>query len=427
MNTCDSVGSRHAAPSWRALSLFAAIVLSGAGAAAVAGPFSAYKAEVAGAWTVEAPPADVGAATLDEAPVDEFSKGLFGSGNRDASPPEVPQVLAPTLINLSDELANLSARGMNSVVSISVERAMAAPPNPFGFSMRQGEQVQRGQGSGVIVDAQGLILTNHHVVQGADSVQVSMADGAQFAATVVGSDAATDVAVVRLDNPPDDLQALPFGDSDAVRPGQLTMAIGNPFGLAGSVSLGIVSAIGRDRMGITDYEDFIQTDTAINPGNSGGALIDMHGNLVGINTAIFSRSGGSQGIGFAVPSNMANRVMNQLIEHGTVTRGWLGVGIGEVPEKVAAALGIDANHGVLISSVDPNGPAARAGLRDGDVVLSIDGAPMDDVDALRYRVAEMAPGSRPNVDVVNGEGRTTLRVELGERPVTPQRVARQRR
>lgn len=376
----------------------AVIALTVGGAVALAGPLADWKTTLP--MLGEAPSADVADDT-------KFFRR-----------PVVPTAaLAPTLASLSDEMATLSEHGMQSVVSIAVRRNVEVGANPFQFGLRMPQQrEQQGQGSGVIVDAEGLIMTNHHVVDSANEVIVSMADGSQYTAKVIGSDAATDIALVRLDEPPADLSPLELGDSDAVRPGQLTMAIGNPFGLSGSVSLGIVSATGRARMGITDYEDFIQTDTAINPGNSGGALIDVHGRLIGINTAIFSRSGGSQGIGFAVPSNMARHVMDQLIEHGEVTRGWLGVGIAEVPAKVAEALGIEDGAGVLISSVEPGGPAEQAGLRAGDVVLSLDGTHLDNVDTLRFRIAEMAPGTAPELEVARPDGRQRLDVALGERP-----------
>ena len=332
---------------------------------------------------------------------------------------QTPRALTPGLAALSDELADLTERGMSSVVAISIRRPAPQTMNPFGFgfgpTQPQGRFAQ-GQGSGVIVSDDGLILTNHHVVDSATEVRVALPDGTETTATVVGSDPATDVAVVRLDDAPAGLVPLPFGDSDEVRAGQLCMAIGNPFGLDGSASLGIVSATGRDRMGITDYEDFIQTDTAINPGNSGGALIDMHGNLIGINTAIFSRSGGSQGIGFAIPANMARHIMDQLIEDGSVSRGWLGVQIAPVPTKVAGTLQLGAGTGVYIAAVDPDGPAADGGLRDGDVVTSVDGIPMNDVDQLRYLVADLGPGHRARVDVARADGVTRLEVELGQRP-----------
>ncbi len=322
-------------------------------------------------------------------------------------PSSIETALAPSLIALSGELAALTESAMSGVVSIQTQTARRGMFPPGG-----------GEGSGVVVDTQGHVLTNHHVIDGASSVTVALSDGQTISATVVGSDAATDVALVRLSEVPVGIVPIGFGDSDAVRAGQLTMAIGNPFGLSGSASLGMVSATGRDRVGITDFENFIQTDAAINPGNSGGALIDMHGRLIGINTAIFSRSGGSQGIGFAIPSNMAREVMSELLESGEVTRGWLGVRISGVPPKLGESLGV--TQGVLVAGVDPGGPAALGGLLEGDVITSIDGAAMADVDALRYQVASLDPGHVASIDLHRSGGPAQVQVMLGERPAPSQ-------
>ena len=250
------------------------------------------------------------------------------------------------------------------------------PPRPSG-----------GHGSGVIVDEAGVIITNHHVIQGANSLRVQLADGRTFDAELVGTDPATDVAVVRLVHEGDALfPALELADTDP-RPGETVIAIGNPFGLDNSVSTGIVSATGRDRMGITDFEDFIQTDAAINPGNSGGALIDARGQLIGINTAIYSL-GGSQGIGFAIPTSLVRDVMDDLEEHGRVSRGWLGVSIRSIPGCRAGADG-----GAAVDYVDPASPAASSGLQAGDVVVSVDGQAVTDADGLRHAVARHAAGT----------------------------------
>ncbi|MFT6397912.1 MAG: S1-C subfamily serine protease [Bradymonadia bacterium] len=322
-------------------------------------------------------------------------------------PASIETALAPSLLALSDELAGLTERAMSGVVSIQTQTARGGRFNPGG-----------GEGSGVVVDREGHILTNHHVVQGASSVTVALSDGRTIEATVVGSDAATDIALVRLSELPSDLTPIEFGDSDSVRAGQLTMAIGNPFGLSGSASLGMVSATGRDRVGITDFENFIQTDAAINPGNSGGALIDMRGRLIGINTAILSRSGGSQGIGFAIPSNMAREVMAELLESGEVTRGWLGVRIGPLPPKLGESFGLA--EGVLVAGVDTGGPAALGGLRAGDVITAIDGVPTSDVDTLRYQVASLDPGHLASIHLSRESGPAEVQVMLGERPAPRQ-------
>lgn len=418
MNTPKPSGPRRASIARRAvlsLLLLSGLVAAGVAAPALAGTWSNTTRGVAAVTAAageksDPPPPNAGSVAVPNA-LPPAGSVAVPSALPPAASPSVPSALAPGLAGLSNELADLSERGMESVVSIAVARTV--PTRSYGFGP-SGESVQRGQGSGVVVSEDGYILTNNHVVDSATEVMVTTSNGEQLAASVVGTDPATDLAVVRLDAPPSGLRPLAFGDSDAVRPGQLALAIGNPFGLAGSVSLGIVSATGRDQMGITDYEDFIQTDTAINPGNSGGALIDMHGRLIGINTAIFSRSGGSQGIGFAVPANMAQRVMDALVTDGAVARGWLGVGIAELPVKVANAQGVDG--GVVVSSVDPRGPAGRAGLREGDIVLSIDGTPMDDVDRLRFRVADLGPGHPAQLRILRADGESTLVVPLGERP-----------
>lgn len=318
------------------------------------------------------------------------------------------------LVSHSDAMADLIANASPAVVNISSVRSQPdnarrgfAPPRPSG-----------GHGSGVIVDEAGVIITNHHVIQGANSLRVQLADGRTFDAELVGTDPATDVAVVRLVHEGEALfPALELADSDP-RPGETVIAIGNPFGLDNSVSTGIVSATGRDRMGITDFEDFIQTDAAINPGNSGGALIDARGQLIGINTAIYSRSGGSQGIGFAIPTSLVRDVMDDLQEHGRVSRGWLGVSIRSIPEKLARAVGADG--GAAVDYVDPASPAASSGLQAGDVVVSVDGQAVTDADGLRHAVARHAAGTEVSLEVVRDGAPLALPITLGERPAPDQ-------
>jgi len=276
-----------------------------------------------------------------------------------------------------------------------------------------------GLGSGVIVtdpaagDAK-LVLTNHHVIADADRIVVRTAGGQRLNATVIGSDAESDIAVLRLEGDTSKLVALPFGNSERIRLGDVVLAVGNPFGVGQTVTMGIVSAKGRSNMGIVDYEDFIQTDAAINPGNSGGALIDMEGNLIGINTAILARGGGNVGIGFAIPSSMAQRIVHSLLTDGEVRRGWLGVVIQELDAELAQALGVDATQGVVVSDMEKGGPGAKAGLRQGDVILSVDGKAVESTGALRNLVAATGAAKRVTLSVMRGKQPMTLNVTLGE-------------
>jgi serine protease Do len=287
---------------------------------------------------------------------------------------------------------------------------------PSGRPGRRGtiqQPPQEGLGSGVIVSADGYILTNNHVVQGADTIKVSLNDGRELTAKVVGTDPQTDLAVVKVDAK--DLPAITFADSERVEVGDRVLAVGNPFGVGQTVTSGMVSGLGRATMGL-DYEDFIQTDAAINPGNSGGALVDAEGRLIGVNTAILSRSGGSQGIGFAIPANLARNVMEQLASGGKVVRGYLGVSIQDVTPALAAEFKLKAHEGALVGEVVPGGPAAKAGLQDGDVIKELGGKAVTDARHLKLTVANFAPGaSVPAVVLRDGQ---TIKVDLkvGERP-----------
>ena len=270
--------------------------------------------------------------------------------------------------------------------------------------------VQRGLGTGVIVRADGYILTNHHVVKDADEVQVRLSTGQLSPAEVVGADPKTDLAVIRVKA--DNLTPATLGVSEEVRVGEWVIAVGNPFGLDQTVTAGIVSAKGRANVGLVEYEDFIQTDAAINPGNSGGPLVNLRGEVVGVNTAIVSRSGGYQGIGFAVPIDLARVVMDKLIETGRVDRGWLGVVIQDLNEELAKSFGFQGTDGALISGVTPGGPAEKAGLKAGDVVLRFDGEPVKSVKELRHRVAGTSPGKTVEVEIWR-EGKTrTVEVKI---------------
>ena len=253
-------------------------------------------------------------------------------------------------------------------------------------------------GSGVIVAREGYVLTNHHVIDGADEIQLVLADGRRIAAKVRGSDPETDLAVLKADAA--DLPAITLGDLGSVQVGDVVLAIGNPFGFGNTVTLGIVSALGRSRLGINRYEDFIQTDAAVNPGNSGGALIDTAGRLIGINSTIYSRSGGSLGIGFAIPVSLARDVLAQIIEKGEVTRGWFGIEPQDVDDEIARVLSLPRPEGVLIRGVQRGGPADRAGIQVGDVVLDVAGRATRDTPALLTRIAELPPGSSAKVTVL---------------------------
>jgi serine protease DegQ len=269
-------------------------------------------------------------------------------------------------------------------------------------------------GSGVIVAREGYVLTNHHVIDGADEIQLVLADGRRIAAKVRGSDPETDLAVLKADAA--DLPAITLGDLGSVQVGDVVLAIGNPFGFGNTVTLGIVSALGRSRLGINRYEDFIQTDAAVNPGNSGGALVDTAGRLIGINSTIYSRTGGSLGIGFAIPVSLARDVLAQIIEKGEVTRGWFGIEPQDVDDEIARVLSLPRPEGVLIRGVQRGGPADRAGIQVGDVVLDVAGRATRDTPALLTRIAELPPGSSARVTVLRDAKPLLLDVAVGKRP-----------
>jgi serine protease Do len=283
------------------------------------------------------------------------------------------------------------------------ERRMPAP--------RDREQ---GLGSGVIISSDGYIITNNHVVEQADELTVALPDKRTFKATVVGTDPKTDLAVLKIDA--SNLPVLPWGDSAQLQVGELVVAVGNPFGLTQTVTMGIISAVGRANMGIVDYEDFIQTDAAINPGNSGGALANLKGELIGINTAIFSQSGGYMGIGFAIPSSMAKSIFHSLVTQGKVVRGWIGVSIQEVTPDLAKQFGTSETTGALVADVLDNSPAAKARFERGDIITEYNGASVRDPAHLRSLVADTAPGTTVRVSVLREKGQKDLRVRIEELP-----------
>src|SRR6266849_6440372 len=290
----------------------------------------------------------------------------------------------------------------------------------FGLPGGQQEQLQRSLGSGVMVDPSGLVVTNVHVIEGADQVKVSLSDKREFEAEIVLKDSRSDLAVLRIKAQSEHFPVLEFTDSDALQVGDLVLAIGNPFAVGQTVTHGIVSAVARTQIGITDYQFFIQTDAAINPGNSGGALVDLGGKLVGINTAIFSRSGGSQGIGFAIPANMVKVVVASARSGGSaVKRPWLGARLQAVTPEIADGLGLKRPAGALVASVSPASPAARAGLKTSDLIIAIDGQAIEDPNAFDYRFATKAIGGSARLGVVRAGKEVALNVALEAIPDTP--------
>ena len=295
-------------------------------------------------------------------------------------------------------------------------RFFGGPGAPGG----SGDQVQRSLGSGVLVDAEGLVVTNNHVIEGADQVKVSLADKREFEAEMVLKDSRSDLAVLRIKAQNERFPALEFADSDALEVGDVVLAIGNPFAVGQTVTHGIVSALARTEVGITDYQFFIQTDAAINPGNSGGALVDLGGRLVGVNTAIFSRSGGSQGIGFAIPANMVKVVVASAKSGGSIVkRPWLGARLQAVTPEIAEGLGLKRPSGALVASVTPMSPAARAGLKTSDLIVAIDAQPVEDANAFDYRFATKAIGGSARLGVIRGGKEVALSVVLEAAPDTP--------
>ncbi|MBN9572536.1 Do family serine endopeptidase [Alicycliphilus denitrificans] len=310
-----------------------------------------------------------------------------------------------------------------AVVSINTSKEVRHPRSDdpwFQFFFGdQGPQAQTGLGSGVIISPDGYILTNNHVVEGADEIEVTLTDSRRARATVIGTDPETDLAVLKVQL--DKLPVIVLGDSDKLAVGDQVLAIGNPFGVGQTVTSGIVSALGRTHLGINTFENFIQTDAAINPGNSGGALVDVNGNLMGINTAIYSRSGGSMGIGFAIPVSTARQVLEGIVRDGQVTRGWIGVEPNELSPELAQTFGVKATEGVIITGVLQGGPAAQAGIRPGDVILKVAGKPTDNVSQLLTAVAALQPGQAASFELQRGDTQIKVSVVPGTRPRVQQR------
>lgn len=353
--------------------------------------------------------------------------GVGGIGALRTAPSHA--IAAPSAL-ADNAISDVAERAVQSVVNISTSRTVQSGPASFDpffsdprspFGGEPSERKASSLGSGVIVSSSGRILTNNHVVQGADDIKVTLSNGTELAAKLVGTDPRSDVAVLQLQGTLPPLKPLSFGDSSSLRLGEVVLAIGDPFGVGQAVTMGIVSAKGRASVGIVDYEDFIQTDAAINPGNSGGALVNLRGELIGINTAILSRSGGYQGIGFAIPSNMARQISDMLVKDGRVKRGYLGVNIATVNQEVAKQVGLKIDHGVLVTGVAPDGPAGKAGLRDGDVIVSMDGDEVKDAGKLRNTIAMSATGRSVDLQVVRGTSKQKVTVKLSELP-TPKKA-----
>ena len=318
-------------------------------------------------------------------------------------------------------------RAQPSVVNISTSKEIRAPRHPllndplfrrfFGDQPTEDAQRASSLGSGVIVSSAGYVLTNHHVVEAADEIEVALHDGKKLLAKVVGNDPDTDLAVLRVDA--ENLPAITFGSSDALKVGDVVLAIGNPFGVGQTVTGGIVSALGRTGLGINTFENFIQTDAAINPGNSGGALVDAGGNLVGINTAIFSRTGGSMGIGFAIPVSTAKMVLEQIVRSGSVTRGWIGVEVQEITPPVAESFRLRSTQGALIAGVLRGGPADKAGVKPGDVMVEVEGRPVADPTSMLNLIAALPPGASARMKLKRQGKDLDADITVGRRPKPP--------
>ena len=349
-------------------------------------------------------------------------RGTFTAGN------VVPLVQAPADAPVpAGSFRAAAQRASAAVVSVSTSKTAARGPysdDPWFrfFFGDQGQQAQSGLGSGVIVSASGYILTNNHVVEGADDIEVILNDSRRTRARIIGTDPDTDLAILKIEL--DRLPVIVLGNSDALQVGDQVLAIGNPFGVGQTVTGGIVSALGRNQLGINTFENFIQTDAAINPGNSGGALVDVNGNLLGINTAIYSRSGGSMGIGFAIPVSTAKLVLEGIVKDGQVTRGWIGVEPNDLSPELAETFGVKAKAGVIITGVLQNGPGAQAGIKPGDVIVKVGEKSVSSVSELLSSVAALKPGTPEKFSVLRRDEKLELKVTPGTRPKPRQSPAR---
>ena len=339
---------------------------------------------------------------------------------------EVAKVVTPAVVNITTVTVEKvsDSRGIPDELRERMEEFFGergGPPSPRGFHGPKGpgeprEHRSGGLGSGVIVSPDGYILTNNHVIDGARTVTITLPDKREFLGKIVGADPKTDLAVVKIEG--QNLPTVSWGDATKLQVGEYVLAVGNPFGLNSTVTLGIVSALGRGHMGITQYEDFIQTDAAINPGNSGGALVNTKGELIGINTAIFSQTGGYQGVGFAVPTSMSKPIYESLVKNGKVVRGFLGVSIQDLNQDLAKSFGITAAKGVLVSDVKDESPAGQAGFKQGDIITTYQGLPVEDSAALQRQVMKTAVGIKVTIRVIRDGHEKDLTVIIGEQPDT---------
>ena len=338
---------------------------------------------------------------------------------------QTPTVSVPAAGTYADAVK----RAVPAVVNIYTTKEVRAPNSPFGddpvfrhfFGDRFGAKREQASslGSGVIVSPQGYILTNNHVIEAADEIEVALADGRRASAKLVGADPDTDLAVLKIslaDTDKKPLPAITFATTESARVGDVVLAIGNPFGFGSTVTMGIVSATGRSHLGINTFENFIQTDAAINPGKSGGALVDAAGNLLGINSAIYSRSGTSAGIGFAIPASIAKQVLDSIVASGQVVRGYIGVETQDVTPELAEAFGLPRTDGAIIAGVVRGGPADKAGLKTGDILISVNGRPVPDSTAMLNLIAPLVPGSEAELVVVRNKKEQKIAAEVGQRP-----------
>lgn len=356
----------------------------------------------------------------------DWAAGMIGiRRNPQLSSSTVPiQEAPPASAATTGSYREAASRAMPSVVNVFTTKEARQPKNPFMddpffrkfFGDRFGDQEEKqfSLGSGVIVSPQGYILTNNHVVEAADEIEIALANGRKASAKLVGTDPETDLAVIKVAMK--DLPAITFGHIEQTRVGDVVLAIGNPFGVGQTVTMGIVSALGRNHLGINTFENFIQTDAAINPGNSGGALIDTNGNLLGINTAIYSRSGGSLGIGFAIPVTTVKTVMESIISSGHVVRGWIGVEPQDITPELAESFGLKRKSGTIIAGVLKGGPADRAGIRPGDILVAVEGKPVIDTTDMLNAIAQLKPGNKARMTILRKAQESTVDVLVGKRP-----------
>jgi serine protease DegQ len=333
---------------------------------------------------------------------------------------------APTadVIPKAGSFSAAAQKAMPSVVNVFTSKEIKISSHPlmedpmfrrfFGDRFESQSRRASSLGSGVIVSPEGYILTNHHVIEAADEIKIALSDGREAKARVIGSDPETDLAVVKVD-----MQALPtmtFGQSDNAQVGDIVLAIGNPFGVGQTVTMGIISALGRTHLGINTFENFIQTDAAINPGNSGGALVDVFGNLIGINTAIVSRTGGSLGIGFAITTSVAKQIMEQIIQSGGVVRGWIGVEVQDLTPELAESFKRPNTNGALIAGVLKGGPADQAGVKPGDIIVAVEGKPVIDSSGMLNLIAALEPGKTATITVIRNQAEKQIKINVGKRP-----------